>query len=60
MRRDISVANRDALLGELALYQNQLVRLQQALQNNDAKELFELFSNAQAARHRWEQSIENT
>lgn len=58
MWRDISLANRAALLEELALYQTQLNRLTDALQNNNGAALFDLFSNAQAARHAWSQAIE--
>ena len=59
MWRDISLANRQALLAELVKYQGQLQRIASALGSSDGDELLALFSNAQAARHRWIASIEN-
>ncbi len=58
MWRDISLANRTALMAELAHYQAQLQRVFAALQQNDGAELLAMFSNAQAARTRWIDSIE--
>ena len=58
MWRDISLANRIALLDELAHYQVQLQRLQKDLQNSDGAALLAMFSNAQAARQRWIRTIE--
>lgn len=59
MWRDISLANRDALLDELKVYQTQLQRMADALASGDGAALLDLFSNAQAARHRWIRSIES-
>jgi len=58
MWRDISLANRAALLEELENYQSQLQRIQAALQRDDGDELLAVFGNAQAARQRWITSIE--
>ena len=57
MWRDISLANRAALLTELAHYQQQLQRVQQDLQHGDGAALLAMFTSAQAARQRWGQSI---
>lgn len=59
MWRDISLANRVALMEELASYQDQLQRIATALQNSDGEQLLAMFSNAQAARQRWAVSIES-
>ena len=59
MWRDISLANRAALLDELTYYQAQLQRVANALKQSDGAELLAIFSNAQAARHRWIQAIES-
>ena len=59
MWRDISLANRVALMEELANYQVQLQRIATALQNSDGDQLLAMFSNAQAARQRWAVSIES-
>jgi len=58
MWRDISLANRQALQKELAIYQSQLQRIATALQNSDGDQLLAIYSNAEAARHRWIASIE--
>ncbi len=58
MWRDISLANRDALLLELSHYQIQLERIAGALKQRDGDQLLALFSNAQNARIRWNHSIE--
>lgn len=58
MWRDISLANRVALLEELDAYQRQLAYLRERLAASDAVALQEMFANAQSARHRWIQSIE--
>lgn len=55
MWRDISLANRDALLRELQQYINELSSLQQALANNDAAKLEEIFSLAREVRSTWNQ-----
>lgn len=53
MWRDICLANREALLRELALYQNEISQLNQALEKNDAAKLEEVFSLAKAVRSGW-------
>jgi prephenate dehydrogenase len=58
MWRDISLANRQALQKELAIYQSQLQRIATALENSDGDQLLAIYSNAEAARHRWIASIE--
>ena len=53
MWRDICVANRDLLLGELTRYQAQLGRVEKLLQASDAAALEKLFAQAREARDRW-------
>ena len=53
MWRDISLANKDALLKELAAYQDELARLKTLLQNQDGTGLEALFSRASLARNAW-------
>lgn len=53
MWRDISLANRDALLGELDAYQAQLARLKVMLENRDGAGLEQVFGSASAARRKW-------
>lgn len=55
MWRDISLANRQALLTELSAYQEQLSMLQLMLQNADAAALEALFERASQARNDWAQ-----
>ena len=55
MWRDICMANREALIGELQQYANELYVLHQALQNNDAAKLEEIFSLAREVRSAWTQ-----
>lgn len=55
MWRDISLANRDALLRELLQYANELHSLYQALEAGDAKKLEEIFSLAREVRSAWTQ-----
>lgn len=59
MWRDISLANRDALLSELDSYTQQLNTLRQHLANRDAPALEQIYANAQTARHNWISAIEN-
>jgi prephenate dehydrogenase len=51
--RDISLANRDALLCELKQYSAELSLLSQALENSDAAKLEEIFSRAREVRSEW-------
>lgn len=53
MWRDISLANRDALLGELAAYQDELAQLRTLLENHDGAGLHALFERASQARNQW-------
>ncbi|HUJ85558.1 MAG TPA: prephenate dehydrogenase/arogenate dehydrogenase family protein [Burkholderiales bacterium] len=53
MWRDICVANRDALLAELARYGTQLESIRALLAVGDAAGLENVFAGARAARSRW-------
>jgi len=53
MWRDICVANRKALLQELAGYQRELVEVKQLLRAGDAAGLEKMFARARAARNKW-------
>jgi prephenate dehydrogenase len=53
MWRDISLANSEALLSELAAYQDELATLSKLLQNNDGAGLQALFERASHARNNW-------
>jgi prephenate dehydrogenase len=53
MWRDISLANRDALLREVKQYADELHVLYRALENSDADKLEEIFSEAQKVRSNW-------
>lgn len=53
MWRDVCVANRKALLLELAGYQRELAEVKQLLQQGDAAGLEKLFARARAARDKW-------
>ena len=55
MWRDISLANRDALLREVKQYADELYVIHQALENNDAAKLEEIFSLAREVRSGWNQ-----
>ncbi len=55
MWRDISLANREALLHEVKRYADELYVIYQALENNDAAKLEEIFSLAQKVRGNWTQ-----
>jgi prephenate dehydrogenase len=58
MWRDISMANRDALLGELDAYLAQLTSLRARLAAADAAGLESVYGNAQRARRAWIEAIE--
>jgi prephenate dehydrogenase len=58
MWRDISLANRDALLGELDAYLAQLHGLRARLAASDAAGLEAVYGNAQRARRAWIEAIE--
>ena len=53
MWRDISLANRDALLREIEQYAAELYKLHQALEQRDATKLEEMFSLARKVRSAW-------
>lgn len=53
MWRDISLANKTALLSELDAYQNELSQLKQLLTNEDGTGLQALFERASVARNAW-------
>jgi prephenate dehydrogenase len=55
MWRDISLANREALLQEVKRYADELYVVYQALQDNDAAKLEEIFSLAREVRSTWTQ-----
>ena len=53
MWRDICVANRKALLRELAGYQRELAEVKRLLRKGDAAGLEKIFTRARAARNKW-------
>jgi prephenate dehydrogenase len=53
MWRDISLANKPALLSEISAFENELAQLKQLLKNNDATGLQALFERASVARNNW-------
>ncbi len=55
MWRDISLANREALMREVKQYADELYVIYQALENNDAAKLEEIFSLAREVRSAWNQ-----
>jgi prephenate dehydrogenase len=59
MWRDISLANREALLGELDAYLVQLKRLRDHLAAGEGGAIESVYSNAQQARQRWIDTIES-
>ncbi|WP_016833078.1 prephenate dehydrogenase [Herbaspirillum lusitanum] len=58
MWRDISLANRAALLHELDAYLVQLIRMRKLLVERDSDGLEKIYANAQQARHNWTAAIE--
>ena len=55
MWRDISLANRDALMREVKQYADELYVVYQALENNDAAKLEEIFRLSSEVRGSWKQ-----
>lgn len=53
MWRDISLANKTALLSEITAYQDELSRLKQMLEHDDGDALHALFERASTARNNW-------
>jgi prephenate dehydrogenase len=58
MWRDISLANRDALLGELDAYLAQLTALRAMLADSDGAAIEGVYANARRARRQWTGEIE--
>ena len=58
MWRDISIANREALLADLARYGRGLARVGRMLERGDARGIERLFAGAREARDRWLKSRE--
>jgi prephenate dehydrogenase len=58
MWRDISLANRDALLVELDAYLAQLTRMREMLAASSGESLEAVYTNAQRARREWIETIE--
>jgi prephenate dehydrogenase len=58
MWRDISLANRDALLVELDAYLAQLTRMRAMLAASNGAALEAVYTNAQRARRKWIETIE--
>ncbi len=55
MWRDICMANREALLGEVRQYADELYVLYRALEDNDAASLEEMFRVSSQLRNKWKQ-----
>lgn len=55
MWRDISIANRTALLSELDVYEKEVATLKKLLKEEDATGLQALFERASIARNNWEE-----
>lgn len=53
MWRDICLANRDEILSQLRLYQNEIAHVQALLEKNDGDALAALFARASQARNTW-------
>ncbi len=58
MRRDITLANRAALLNELDAYVNQLTHVRSLLAAGDGSAIEAIYTNAQYARQNWARTIE--
>ena len=56
MWRDISLANKTALLNEISTFENELTQLKQLVKNEDAAGLQALFERASVARNNWAES----
>jgi prephenate dehydrogenase len=59
MWRDISLANKTALLSELEAYQAEISALQHLLKNEDSEGLQAMFEHASRARQTWQKEREN-
>ena len=58
MWRDITLANRAALLAEIDCYTQRLAQLRSALERSDGAAIEASYTHAQQARHHWIQTIE--
>jgi prephenate dehydrogenase len=58
MWRDISLANKPALLSEIVAFENELSQLKQLLNNEDSAGLQALFERASVARNNWAKNRE--
>ena len=58
MWRDISLANKTALIHEISAYELELNTLKNALKNEDADTLLALFKRASATRNAWQKAQE--
>ncbi|GBG12718.1 prephenate dehydrogenase [Novimethylophilus kurashikiensis] len=58
MWRDISLANRDALLHEIDAYQAQLTQMRDMIERNDGAALEAVFKQASHARNAWIKNLE--
>jgi prephenate dehydrogenase len=56
MWRDISLANKSALLSEISAYQDEISSLKNLLENEDSVGLKALFERASVARNAWAKS----
>jgi prephenate dehydrogenase len=56
MWRDISLANKSALLSEISAFERELTQLKQLLNNGDNAGLLALFERASVARNNWAQN----
>jgi prephenate dehydrogenase len=56
MWRDISLANKTALLSEIGAFESELSQLKQLLKNEDGAGLQALFERASVARNNWNKS----
>ncbi|WP_240031985.1 prephenate dehydrogenase [Pseudomethylobacillus aquaticus] len=59
MWRDITLANRSALLAELDAYQKQLRQLQTLIEHQDSAGLLAMFEHASQARNTWAESLQS-
>ena len=60
MWRDISLANKTALLSELETYQAEITALQNLLKNEDSQGLQTMFEHASQARQAWQKEREKS
>ncbi|MDG2252275.1 MAG: prephenate dehydrogenase/arogenate dehydrogenase family protein [Methylophilaceae bacterium] len=51
--RDISIANKNAILNDLKLYQNELTKITDLINNEDQEGLKNYFANASSTRQSW-------